>query len=177
MTWFCLSLGWRPISLTTVRQILFDKVYVRACASNPLGDIVLARSRLCWDAGRNDDSKVKWENMLSAATLLLRFSDGLKLHEQMIHTCVIYANSTYFFCFCYYYTELTELLFSVRIQTIFKKIYLEKFSWHWPPLLAPTLSVTFLLHLSLFPRGLKSLSLCFRVANALPWLMDASSLQ
>lgn len=38
---------------------------------------------------------------------------------------------------------------------------------------APTLSVTFLLHLSLFPRGLKSLSLCFRVATALPGLTDS----
>lgn len=37
---------------------------------------------------------------------------------------------------------------------------------------APVLSVTFLLHLSLFPRGSKSLSLYFRVAAALLWLTD-----
>lgn len=105
MTWFCSSLGWRPISLTTVRQILFDKVYVRACASNPPGDIVLARCRLYWDAGRHDDSKVKWKTMLAAPALLLRlvprFTDRFKWHKQMTHTCVIYDNSTYSCCFCY----------------------------------------------------------------------------
>lgn len=39
----------------------------------------------------------------------------------MIHSCAIYANSTYSCCFCYYYTVVfTQLLFSVSVQLLRK---------------------------------------------------------
>lgn len=59
----CLCLGWRPISRTSMRQILFDKVYVRACATYLLGDIVLAGCRFCLKANTPIHAKPKYSNM------------------------------------------------------------------------------------------------------------------
>lgn len=46
MTWFVSSLGWRPISLTSTRQILFDKSWCQGMWTHPLGEVLLAGSKV-----------------------------------------------------------------------------------------------------------------------------------